>query len=41
MGQFSLSHVLILLLSIGMWVGAAAVIIFSVRRMGLFGPRPK
>lgn len=41
MGQISLSHVLILLLSIAMWIGAAAVIIFAMRRMGLFGRRPK
>ena len=41
MGQFSLSHILVLLLVIGMWVGAAAVIVFAMRKMGLFGPRPK
>lgn len=41
MGQYSLSHVAILLLSVVMWVGAAAVIIFAMRRMGLFGRRPK
>lgn len=41
MGQISLSHVLVLLLSIAMWIGAAAVIIFAMRRMGLFGRRPK
>lgn len=41
MGQFSLTHILVLLLSIAMWIGAAAVIVFAMRRMGLFGRRPK
>ena len=39
MGQFSISHILVLLLSIAMWVGAAAVIVVALRRMGLFGRR--
>lgn len=41
MGEFSISHVLVLLLSIAMWVGAAAVILIAVRKIGLFGRRPK
>lgn len=41
MGHYSTSHLVILLLSIAMWVGAAAVIIYAVRRMGLFGRRRK
>ena len=39
MGQYSISHILVLLLSIAMWVGAAAVIVVALRRMGLFGRR--
>jgi hypothetical protein len=41
MGQFSISHILIILLSIATWVGVAAVIIFTLRKIGLFGRRPK
>ena len=39
MSHISASHIVILLLSIAMWVGAAAVIVYAIRRMGLFGRR--
>lgn len=41
MGQFSLSHVLILMLSFATWFGAVAVIVITLRKIGLFGRRPK
>ncbi len=41
MGQFSINHVLILLLSIATWVGVAAVIVVTLRKMNLFGRRRK
>ena len=41
MGEYSTSHALVLLISIAMWVGAAAVIFIAVRKIGLFGRRPK
>ncbi|KAB7649001.1 hypothetical protein [Polymorphobacter fuscus] len=41
MGHYSASHVIVLLISILMWVGAAAAIVVAGRKMGLFGRRPK
>ncbi|MBC7505352.1 MAG: hypothetical protein H7267_06475 [Sandarakinorhabdus sp.] len=35
------AHIVILLISIVMWVGAAAVILHAVRRMNLFGRKSK
>jgi hypothetical protein len=41
MGQLSANHLLIILVSIAMWVGAAWVIVIAARKMGLFGRRGK
>ena len=41
MGQFSIGQIVLLLLSIAMWVGAAAVIVIAARKMELFKRRPK
>jgi hypothetical protein len=41
MGQLSLGQLAIILLSVAMWVGAAWAIIIAVRKMGLFGRKPK
>ena len=37
----STSHIVILLISIVMWIGAGAVIGYALRRMKLFGRRRK
>lgn len=39
MGQLSTGHLMVILLSIVMWVGAAWVIVIAARKMGLFGRR--
>lgn len=41
MAHYSISHVAILLISIVMWIAAAAVIITAAHKMKLFGRRPK
>ena len=41
MGQLSLTHLLIILVSIAMWVGAAWVIVVAARKMGLIGRNRK
>lgn len=41
MGQLSVGQILVILLSIAMWIGAAWAIIIAARKMGLFGRKPK
>jgi hypothetical protein len=41
MGQLSAGHLVIILVSIAMWIGAAWVVVIAARKMGLFGRKPK
>ncbi len=41
MGQLSAGHLVIILLSLAMWIGAAWVVVIAARKMGLFGRKPK
>jgi hypothetical protein len=41
MGQLSLGQLAVILLSVGMWVGAVWAIAIAARKMKLFGRKPK
>jgi hypothetical protein len=41
MGQVSAGHIVLILISIASWIGAAWVVVVAARKMGLFNRKRK